>query len=120
MMREVMCATVLATATLFGGGCLVSKGSSVKESGVKVSQPTLAQIETGKTTESWLIATAGQPTTRTDVDERVHILRYEHTTTTKKGGSVFLIYAGAEREEKKSAAIFEITDGVVTKYWTET
>jgi len=119
MIRQTIFSIVLAATTLVAGGCLVSKGSSMSEEGVKVSQPTLAQVEIGKTTESWLVATVGEPTSRRKVDEHVQVLRYDYKQRKNSGGYVFLIYAGGEREEKTSSAIFEVTDGVITRYWTE-
>lgn len=104
---------------LFTSGCLISKSHSVHESGAKVSGPTLAQIKPSETTEAWLLAAVGDPTSRRDVDDHTHLLRYEHTVTTKKGGAIFLLYAGGESEQRKSSVIFEITDGIVTRYWTE-
>lgn len=119
MIRQMACGAAIAAISLFAGGCLVGSSSSVKEEGVKITGPTLAQIEVGKTTESWLVATAGEPTSRSKVDDHVQVLRYKHTETKDSGGYIFLIYAGGEEHKKTSTAIFEVTDGVVTRYWTE-
>jgi hypothetical protein len=112
-------AIVLTLIIVLASGCLVSKGSTVRASGTKVSQPTLSQIEPGKTTESWLLAVAGEPSSRRKIDDHTSILRYEHSTTVRKGGSVFLLFRGHEEKTEKSAAVFEVTDGIITRYWTE-
>ena len=90
------------------------------ETGTKVSQVTLDQIRPGETTESWLLGVAGQPTSRRTVDDHSAILRYDHVTTTSSGGTVFLLFAGGSSKQKSSSVIFEVRDGVIQRYWTET
>lgn len=117
--KRVVSAVVLCGLVMAAGGCLVMKGKSVQETGVRVSQSTLAQITPGETTQAWLLAVLGEPTSARDVDDRTRILRYDHKVTTEKGGTVFLIFAGGESYQNASTALFEVTDGVVTRYWTE-
>ena len=102
-------------------GCLVVTGSTVDQSGVRVSQATLGQIEVGVTSEDWIIATLGEPSMRTTVTEEpsVAILRYEYSHTKASGGAVFLIFAGGSSSSDVKVTFFEVTDGVVTRYWTE-
>lgn len=119
-MIQQMLALMLAAAFLFAAaGCLVTSSSKMEESGTKVSEVTLNQIRPGETTEAWLLAAVGEPTSRRDAGEGTSILRYEHVTTTSKGGTVFLLFAGGSKKEKSSSVIFEVKDGVVQRYWTE-
>lgn len=110
---------VLAGCCFAASGCLISKTNSTREQGVKVSGSTLDQVKPGETTESWLLATLGEPTSRRPVDETTSVLRYDHKVVTSKGGAVFLIFAGAEKKEKTNSVLFETKDGVVTRYWME-
>jgi len=119
MIRSTVAGVALCGVMLTAGGCLISKSHSTHESGAKVSGPTLAQVKPGETAEAWLLAAVGEPTSSRDVDEHTHLLRYEHTVTTTKGGSIFLLYSGGESEQRKTSAVFEITNGIVTRYWTE-
>ena len=115
-------AFALALAGTFlsaAAGCLVTSGSHTDERGTQVSEMTLNQIRPGETTEAWLLATAGEPTTRRAADEHTSILRYDHVTTTSSGGTVFLLFAGGKTKEKTSSVIFETKDGVIQRYWTE-
>ncbi len=118
-------------------GCLVSSSNSTQESGVRVSSTTLEQIEPNRTTEQWLIATLGEPTSRTAVQSgvptdsnavanatapagpKVEILRYDFSRTERSAGAVFLIFGGATSRSEQSRAFFEVTDGVVTRAWRE-
>jgi hypothetical protein len=111
-----------AAVSLAAGGCLIVTGNTHHETGVRVSDSTLSQVEPGKTTEAWLLATLGEPTARTRIecDRKVEILRYEHSTHKSSGGAVFLIFAGGSDRSDRSVAYFEVTDGIVTRAWRET
>jgi hypothetical protein len=121
MLRQLMIGAVLLGAVALTSGCLVMSGKSVDESGVKVSSDTLRQIEPGVTTEAWLLATLGEPTERTAIEDQEHvqILRYDHTVSKSEGGTVFLLFAGGSETRKTTRTYFEVTDGVVTRYWNE-
>lgn len=101
-------------------GCLVTHGSSHEETGVRVSHHTLNQVTVGSTTEEWLLATLGEPTSRSWVEgTNQEILRYEHHVDHEEAGTVFLIFAGGKDYSRTSVTYFELTEGVVTKFWTE-
>ncbi len=121
MLRRSMLMLAAAVAVLFAGGCLIMSGQASHQTGIKVSEATLHQIEVGTTTESWLIATLGEPSRRSAVDgkENVELLVYEHTVHESSGGLVLFLFAGGSDVDRTSVAYFELTDGVVTRYWTE-
>ena len=121
MVRQLFAASLASAFLAAASGCLVVSGNSVEESGVRVSESTLGQIEVGTTTEAWLLASLGEPTDISDVagHEGVKIYKYKHVVRKAKGGAVFLIYAGGSTDEKQSVAYFEVTDGIVTRYWVE-
>lgn len=118
MMRQFLTVVALA-GCLTLSGCLVMGGSSIDESGVKVTESTLDQVEVGTTTRDWLLGALGEPTSRNVVDENTEVLRYAWSRTKSKGGAVFLIYAGGSETVEKTTAYFEVTDGIVTRFWTE-
>ena len=86
-----------------------------------LTSSTLDQIVPGETTETWIIATLGQPDERTTVEgaENVAILKYRHVVDREDDGAVFLIFAGSTRTKRQSVTYFEIVDGVVNRYWIE-
>ena len=102
-------------------GCLVVTSNSSYEKGVKVTPATLQRIEVGQTTEQWVIATLGEPSERNVVEGQpnVEIFKYQHTTHESSGGTVLFLFAGHESNANKSVVYIEITDGVVSDYWTE-
>ena len=121
MDRQIVIGSLLAAFVIAASGCLIVSGKSVNESGTKISSSTLKQIEEGHTTEAWLVATLGAPDCRTVVKdcESVAILRYDHCVTKAEGGAVFLIFAGGSETTTRTITYFEVTDGVVTRTWTE-
>ena len=121
MIRRILISFTTVAFAIMTTGCLVVTGSSYHESGVKVTPTTLDRIELGTTTETWVIAALGEPTERTEVEGQpnVTILRYEHRTTEHSGGTVLFLFAGGKDESHTSTAYIEVTDGIVTDYWTE-
>ena len=119
MIRHAAWMACSAGLCMFAAGCLVTSHSSTNESGTRFSQVTLDQIRPRETTAAWVLATAGEPTSRRVVDERTSILRYDRVTTSSSGGTVFLLFAGGSTKQQSSSVIFEVTDGVVQRYWTE-
>jgi hypothetical protein len=121
-MKRTVITTLAAIGFAFAAsGCLVTSSNNVQESGVRVSGNTLAQIEVGTTTERWLFAALGEPDARTTVvgEENVQILRYNHSVSRSGHGTVFLLFAGHHDRAETSSAYFEVTDGIITGYWTE-
>lgn len=115
---------IAAAATVFvmsAGGCLITSGKSIEESGVQITDASLNQIEIGTTSEAWLRATLGEPSDITEVEDtpNLRVLRYDHIVTKKDGGTVFLIFAGGSKTEKVTRTYFETTDGYVSRYWVE-
>lgn len=104
-------------------GCIVMGGKSTEETGVRVSASTMDQIVVGETSGAWVLATLGEPTERTcvnpDASPKVEVYRYDHTVTKSDGTVVFLLFAGGSSETSRRTAYFEVTDGVVSKYWVE-
>ncbi len=111
----------LVVFSIVAGGCLVMSGKSIDESGVRISRVTLDQVVVGETTESWVVALLGEPNTTRVVNEDadIRILIYRHRVTRSEGGTVFLIFAGGSETTRTSTTYFEVTEGVVTRYWTE-
>lgn len=118
---RILAALGFAAFILTASGCLVVSGSSTYESGVKITPTTLERIVVGQTTEAWVIATLGEPSERNEVEDQpnVQIFKYEHTTHESSGGAVLFVFADAKNKSYKSVVYIEITDSVVSDYWTE-
>ena len=121
MFRNLFRNLTIAGLLFITSGCLLTSSNSTKESGVQVGSTTLRQIEVGRTSEDWLIATLGPPTSRVAVrgPGNTELLTYNHALTHKSHGSVFLLFSGSSEKVDKSTTYFEVSDGIVMKYWTE-
>jgi hypothetical protein len=119
MFRNLIRNVFIAGVLFIASGCLLTSSNTTDESGVRVGAGTLRQVEVGRTTEDWLLATLGPPTSRNKVRGELEILGYDHQVVKKSNGSVFLLFAGSSKKVEKSSTYFELSDGVVTRYWTE-
>ena len=121
MHRHIARNLIIASLLFVASGCLLSTSNTVRESGEPVSHSTLRQIELGETREDWLTAALGQPTTRAQVrgPGNIEILTYNHEVMKKSHGSMFLLFNGKSETVDRSTTYFEITDGIITRYWTE-
>ncbi|SRR5690554_1008629 len=121
MVRLIIRDLTVAAFLFCAAGCLITSHKATHESGIEVGRGTLRQIEPGKTTEQWLLAALGEPTSRAIVrgPDDVHILGYSHEKMKKSRGSLFLLFSGSSKKIDKRTTYFEITNGVVTRYWVE-
>lgn len=111
-------AAALAGASVMGG-CLVGGSSSVRSSGTYVSGETLALIDEGQSTERELLDLLGAPSRTMRHHDGRTIYAYQYTMDAKSSGGVFLIAGGSSRARVERTTYFEITDGVVTRFWTD-
>jgi len=121
-MKSKLLSVVFACGvTLTLGGCLIARSTSVYETGQRVTEHTKHQITIGETTDEWLLATLGEPTDRQTVEDQpnTEIWRYTYKKREESGGAVFLLFAGSSSKSTSTTTYFEVTDGVVTKYWSE-
>lgn len=87
--------------------------------GPTVGADTLRQIKVGSTSKEWLLGTLGEPTSQTQTPEGTEILRYVYTKTVDSDFSAFLLLKFDDKREERTVLYFEITDGIVTRYWRE-
>lgn len=96
-------------------GCVSS--AQPEESGVRIGDKTLEQFRAGVTTEGWLLAILGEPTSWAWVRgvENTKVLRY---ATGESAGGLGAIFSG-KASRNTSVVYFIVTDGIVTRYWAD-
>jgi hypothetical protein len=109
--------TRLATLPLLvalGCGCV----SVHRESGIRIGDSTLAQFEAGKTSERWVLAVLGEPTSRAEVEgeDGVHVLRY---SLVEEGGGFFARLFGGGSQFTVSTVYFIVRQGTVESFWAD-
>jgi len=101
-------------------GC-ISGRSDVRygPKGPAVGTETLRQIQVGSTSKEWVLGMLGEPTSQTQTPEGTEILRYVYTKMVDSDFSAFLLLNFDDKREDRTVLYFEITDGIVTRYWRE-
>jgi outer membrane protein assembly factor BamE (lipoprotein component of BamABCDE complex) len=108
----ILCAGILGLS-----GCLVGGSSSVHREGSYISEDTLRQVEPGKTSESWVLATLGKPTEKSEIANGYELWKYSYKETKDSNGYVFLLFGGSDQQVTGGKVFVELKNGVVTKCW---
>lgn len=106
--------------SIFGltGCAVISNHSHSKIEGNPVGDETIARIQIGDTTQSWLISALGPPDSASGI-ENGELLKYSSRRITKwHGHLLFVIDSSSERIEKETY-FFEFREGVLHRYWRE-
>ncbi len=111
-------ATFVSAAMLIciGTGCLVSSNTSQTRSGNFVPENTFDQIKPKETTQAWVKAVLGEPTSKNSADN-TEIWKWSYTERKESSGAIFLIFGGHDEKEQTHAAYVEFKDGVVVNKW---
>lgn len=88
------------------------------ESGIRIGDPTLAQFKAGKTSERWVLAVLGEPTSRATVEgeDDVHVLRY---SLVEERGGFFAALFGSGSATTVSTVYFIVSKGTVESLWAD-
>jgi len=121
--RKVIRAGALALSMLMMlalAGCISSRSDATYgPKGPPVRSSTLREIECGQTTKGWLLGVLGEPTRAVRTSDRTEILTYEYTKTVDSDFSFFIFFDADNRREERTVYVFELENGVVTRYWKE-
>ena len=101
-------------------GCISGHSDvSYGPKGPAAGHDTLKQIKVGSTSKEWVLGTLGTPTSETVTPEGTEVLRYVYTKKIDSDIDVFLFLDFDNKREERTVYYFEITNGIVTKYWKE-
>lgn len=109
-MRLALWAVAAATVV---GGC----SAPPRQTGVRIGDETLKQFKAGVTTESWLLAVLGPPTTSSIVQNIPNTRVYRYALGEAAGG-IGALFSG-QASKNTSVVYFIITDGIVTRFWAD-
>lgn len=84
---------------------------------VRIGDVTLEQFKAGVTSEAWVRAILGPPSSQSEVVgvPNTHVLRY--ALERRKSG--FLSFLTGSSSELSSVVYFIVTDGTVTRFWAD-
>jgi len=113
-------ATLAAAAAVpLLSGCLVSSKSASTQSRTYVGESSFEQIKPGETTDEWLLAVLGTPTSQSCLGDGGEVWKWSHTKTTSSSGTVLFLFGGSSSHVKTGSACVELRDGVVTRKWRD-
>jgi outer membrane protein assembly factor BamE (lipoprotein component of BamABCDE complex) len=107
----------LLLATLLPA-CLVTSNGDTTYSGQHISAETYAQVKKG-TTQGFVLATFGEPTSRTTLEDGSQIWRWRSTQTRSSSGTVILLLSSSNRTETQHNTFVELKDGLVVRVWRD-
>jgi hypothetical protein len=97
------------------GGCISSQPPS--QTGIRIGDATLKQFEAGVTTEDWLVAVIGPPTSKSTLKTVENTKVYRYVMGQSAGGLGALL--SGEASKNTAVVYFIITDGIVTRFWAD-
>lgn len=116
-------AGIMGLCMMFGfvlGGCISSRSNvTYGPKGPAVGAETLRKIEVGATSKEWLLGTLGEPTSETQTPEGTEILKYVYTKKVDSDFSAFIFLDADDTREERTVLYFEISNGIITRYWQE-
>jgi hypothetical protein len=103
---------VLAVASM--AGCA---GSRPSDTGIRIGDETLDQFEAGITTEAWLVAVLGEPTSSCEVEgvKNTKVFRY---ASGESASGLSSLFAG-NSSRTTAVTYFIISEGIVTRFWAD-
>ena len=117
--ESLVLALVIAGLLPLAGCIIFSNDVSYEEKGPRVSDQAFEQIESGKTTRDWVVATLGEPSQREVTADGVEILKYKYTRR-EESNVLILPFLIVEDEHKEDRTVyFEVKDGVVQRFWKD-
>ncbi len=114
---RLACGLMLGAMLMALSGCLVAGSAKQERTGKYVADTTFNQIEPGKTTAGWIVATLGEPDKKTPVGDGGEVWQWQYTEHRENSTAVFLIFAGSNKKDSTGTAFVEVKDGVVTNKW---
>lgn len=79
---------------------------------------TLAMINVGETTKSWLVSALGMPD-EADSIENGKIPLYSSKRITKRSGHLLFVIDSSSEKVEKETYYFEFREGLLRRYWRE-
>jgi hypothetical protein len=89
----------------------------LEQTGVRIGDETLSQFEAGVTTEAWLVAVLGEPSSESEVAGIPNTKVFRYALGQAAGGLGALL--SGEAGKNTAVVYFIITDGVVTRFWAD-
>jgi outer membrane protein assembly factor BamE (lipoprotein component of BamABCDE complex) len=117
--RSVVGAFAVASILALNGCIIYNSDTRYAEQGKPISERTLDEIERGQTSQDWIIATFGEPSSRRSRQNGTEILEYRFSQKRDKNFVVLPLLIVNYEGETLQTVFVEIGDGIVKDYWVE-
>jgi hypothetical protein len=117
--RGIITLGLLGCLALSTAGCLISSDTTISHTGISVPEATFNQITPGKTSEGWVRATIGQPTSETALPDGHRLLKWTYVERRDTSAAVLFVFGGHTENETTHTANVEVATGVVTRAWRD-
>ena len=98
-------------------GCLISSHNEQRTTGAYVPETTFSQIEPGKTTEDWVEATLGKPTSKSNLKDGSQLWKWTYVEKKTSSGAIFILLSASDNKQTDHTAFVQLKDGLVVKAW---
>jgi outer membrane protein assembly factor BamE (lipoprotein component of BamABCDE complex) len=116
-MNRLILITVLCACAAAASGCLFNSKTTQRIEGQYVEPASFGQIKPGQTTATWVLATLGEPSSRTTADDQTEVWKWTYTEHRHSSGNIFILFAAVSDRAVPRSAFVELRDGVVTRKW---
>ncbi len=117
--RGMVYVGLLGVLALAGTGCLISADTKITHSGIAVPEGTFNQITPGKTSEDWVRATIGQPTSETPLPDGHRLLKWTYVEHRDSSAAILFVFGGHTENQTTHTANVEVATGIVTRAWRD-
>lgn len=100
-------------------GCIIARSSTREESGKKIGEATLRQLEVDSTTQDWVLSVLGEPTRRSAIEEGAEIWVYEYQLKKESRVGVVVLLSSEDEKIENQSVFLEFKNKVLTRYWIE-
>ena len=119
MWKRIIELGVVLLVCFVTSGCVVSSDTTSQESGKKLKNSTLKQLEPGQTTKEWTVSVLGMPSSRNKLDNGTEVWKYEYSKTVENEFAIFLLWASDSEKKISQSVCLEFKDNILTRYWSE-
>lgn len=118
-MKRIIRLGIIISMCFATSGCLYRNYTTTEETGKKISDSTLQQLDPGKTTREFVLSTLGSPSSRDKQENGTEIFKYTYTKKIDEKIRVFLLFASNKAETTIQIVCLEFKNDLLTRFWTE-
>lgn len=94
------------------------QGPTIRYEGTYISDELIDEVETGKTTDDWILAVFGEPTAKAELRDGTTIWRWTYKPTAQEASVVEIFSSNEEEPKLATRTVFiQFRDAVAIRKW---